>query len=494
MLSLVAAALLPPAVLGFDLPDVKTFDGFSQVQNVAIPGNDTSTVKYLGVYNASEECVEACVGHPTRCWSFTYHTMDHNNPLTGQCFGLTSPSFSPSPENNTIMGVVEWPCRDDTDCSLNGVCDAGECECDPAWKGHRCEQLKLVLADRQSGYRGVDDGHNTSSWGGAVLKGPDGRYHMWASEMTEHCGIGAWAQNSRIIRAVSDTPGGAYKREQVVYEVFAHEPEVIRGSNGEYVMFFTASLRSEHGDCKCCRPGTPCDGSTGPGDCPGMGYNTNKTMLRDSDSSYMSYTTNPEGPWSEPQQIFPGYYGSDTNFAPIILPNGTLIALWRTWEEVRGSRIYLAIGDDWKNASTYKQLEVEIFPDLGPAGTEDPFVYIDGNGHFHAIFHHMYGMESSYNWWLLAEGGHAFSVDGVTWTYSGVAWGDPFDRLRGDVVHYKDGTSFRFTRRERPHFIIDEKGRPTHLVTAAQYGTGKNPGGGANNDDACYTLIQQLGG
>eukprot|EP00954_Amorphochlora_amoebiformis_P016077 1261540-Amorphochlora_amoeboformis.AAC.2 len=38
--------------------DVKTFDGFSQVQNVAIPGNDTSTVKYLGVYNASEECVE----------------------------------------------------------------------------------------------------------------------------------------------------------------------------------------------------------------------------------------------------------------------------------------------------------------------------------------------------------------------------------------------------------------------------------------------------
>ena len=32
------------------------------------------------------------------------------------------------------------------------------------------------------------------SWGGAVLKGDDGRFHMWAAEMTEHCGIGAWSQ------------------------------------------------------------------------------------------------------------------------------------------------------------------------------------------------------------------------------------------------------------------------------------------------------------
>lgn len=50
-------------------------------------------------------------------------------------------------------------------------------------------------------------GHNTSSWGGAVLKGPDGTYHMWAAEMTEHCGIGTWQQNSRLIHATSTDPG-----------------------------------------------------------------------------------------------------------------------------------------------------------------------------------------------------------------------------------------------------------------------------------------------
>ena len=34
-------------------------------------------------------------------------------------------------------------------------------------------------------YNGTDGGTHTSSWGGAVLKGSDGTYHMWAAEMTE---------------------------------------------------------------------------------------------------------------------------------------------------------------------------------------------------------------------------------------------------------------------------------------------------------------------
>ena len=68
-----------------------------------------------------------------------------------------------------------------------------------------------------------------SSWGGAVLAwaehdvdraAEDGApvYHMWASEMTEHCGIGTWQQNSRVIHAVSPAPGGPYTRRDVTWE------------------------------------------------------------------------------------------------------------------------------------------------------------------------------------------------------------------------------------------------------------------------------------
>eukprot|EP01052_Picozoa_sp_SAG31_P042212 SAG31_NODE_6634_length_1943_cov_1.889913_1_plen_398_part_00 len=94
-------------------------------------------------------------------------------PLAGQCFAVTSPGFNPSYDTTAVSGIVDWPCRTADDCSLNGKCDvqSGECACRPAWKGRRCEQLNLLPPTRGAGYRGMDDGHNTSSWGGAVLKG-----------------------------------------------------------------------------------------------------------------------------------------------------------------------------------------------------------------------------------------------------------------------------------------------------------------------------------
>eukprot|EP00947_MAST-08B_sp_MAST-8B-sp1_P001928 g1928.t1 len=544
-------------------PPVTYYKGLNQVYDVAVAGGDTTTVKFLGTAKDATACADLCVAYSkARCWSFTWHNGGYGS-FALQCFGLTAPRWSPTPDasagtGNTkevVSGQVQWPCRDDTDCSLNGVCAAGTstCKCDAPWSGHRCETMDLLPATHGAGYRGVDGGHNTSSWGGAVLSGEDGLYHLWAAEMTEHCGIGAWAQNSRVIHATSATPGGAYVRKDVVYEVFSHEPEVVRAPTGEYVMYFTAQLRSQHGQCNCCGNSSKCDGSTGPHDCDngggdiddadssrnnnnkkkmkkksgkemfaaamaatpherrlggggegggggggGGGELSNKTHRRlvgDADPSYMSFASNPNGPWSTPSQMFPDYQGSDTNFAPFLFPDGSLVAIWREWTG-RGSRCFTATATDWRNTSTYEMQikEGELFPDLGTAGTEDPFLYQDHRGNLHAVFHHMYGFNTETQWWLDAVGGHAFSADkGKTWTYSGVAWGDAASTDQGDVVHFTDGSSFRFTRRERPHLVIDEKTkRITHLICAAQYGDGSNPGTGNDNGDASYTLIQPV--
>ena len=502
-------------------PSVRLFPGQNQVYNVARPGQNSTTLRYLGSPADMDACKRACVAHTEeRCWSFTWHGgLPAASPFHNQCFGVVAPRWSPTPDTPGIVsGYLDWPCRDDRDCSLNGKCNhkdgAATCFCRPSWKGNRCEQLALVPATRGAdGYRGTDGGHNTSSWGGAVLYDEhDQQWHMWAAEMTEHCGIGAWAQNSRIIHAVSPAPAGPYVRKQVVWEVFSHEPEVVRGPNGEYVMYFTASLRSQHGDCNCCRAhnASKCDGSTGPGDCPSSFSSSSSHSARgrsrarggrgrgrrrrlDADPSWMSYATSPDGPWSTPVQIFKGYEGSDTNFSPTILKNGSLVAIWREWT-TRGSRCYLATASDWKDPSTYRQhIDAgELWPDLGAAGTEDPFVYRDADGNFHAVFHHMYGYDTTAQWWLDAAGGHAFSPDGASWTYTGVAWGPATTTEQGDVVQFTDGTSFRFTRRERPHLVFREDGTISHLTSAAQYGDGKIPGQIGDNGDACYTLVQPV--
>ena len=78
----------------------------------------------------------------------------------------------------------------------------------------------------------------------------------------------------------------------------------------------------------------------------------------------------------------PGLEGVDTNFAPLILEDGSLLGLWRSWEAT-GSRVFLATAPDWRNVSSYVQHHDEVISvDLGTAGTEDPFLYRDDAGHF----------------------------------------------------------------------------------------------------------------
>jgi hypothetical protein len=42
---------------------------------------------------------------------------------------------------------------------------------------------------------------NASSWGGLPLKGPDGLYHLFASQFVNNCTLGGWNPGSTVIRA-----------------------------------------------------------------------------------------------------------------------------------------------------------------------------------------------------------------------------------------------------------------------------------------------------
>merc|ERR1712137_1353151 len=209
----------------------------------------------------------------------------------------------------------------------------------------------------------------------------------------------------------------------------------------------------------------------------------------------------PYGGWSEPQQLFPGYVGSDTNFAPVILPNGSFVGLWRHWGGGNGgSRQLLATGSVWEDTSSYVRHHTELFPDHGGAGAADQFAYQDEDDFFHAWFHHMYGSGTKNQWWLDAAGGHAFSRDGWTWTYTVVAWGSPLRRYNtaaghGAAITFDDGTDVKFTRVERPHLVCagqQLKGDPIFATISAQYGMGTNPGTGASNGGACFTLAMPV--
>ena len=158
----------------------------------------------------------------------------------------------------------ETRCSDDASCSFNGVCRSSTCACEAGWKGVACEQLELENAEGTgTSFTGATAGLNllnakgnfvsvhrhsflclllwqtarssaihrkvpprlqTSTWGGSVVKGRDGQFHMFAAMMVGHCGINAWLQNSVVLHAVSSTATGVYTPRQIVAPVFSHEP------------------------------------------------------------------------------------------------------------------------------------------------------------------------------------------------------------------------------------------------------------------------------
>jgi hypothetical protein len=293
-----------------------------------------------------------------------------------------------------LLQAAAAGCKTDLDCSLNGKCAlGGVCECLQQWHGAECGQLNLLPIPRAiSGKKDVNSSthKNVSSWGGSVQLGDDGTFHMWSAEMAGNCGIGSWLSNSIIAHSMSKDPVGQYERQSETWPVFAHEPVVARAPTGEFVMYFTSTNWNGVGyDLYPFTAGeTPVNGGRAAfcAACPGDGSSGRSCHAGRNWSmplpTYMSFTRTPEGNWSAPVAV-PRVQQApliDSNLSPIILPNGSLLGLWRN-DDDRGS-IHTAAATDWRDPTSYVQHTHDIFSrgglpalDAGLEGVEDPYAH-----------------------------------------------------------------------------------------------------------------------
>lgn len=139
-------------------------------------------------------------------------------------------------------------CKSDLDCALNGVCTTGRCVCDAAWEGQQCERFAFlpgpVDADVNSPWATPD--LETSTWGLGTLQRPvDGEQHMFGTELTGSCGIGAWQTNSATVHWVSRTPKtGPWQRKDVALPAQATCASTARAPNGTLIMLLFGGTRS----------------------------------------------------------------------------------------------------------------------------------------------------------------------------------------------------------------------------------------------------------
>jgi predicted GH43/DUF377 family glycosyl hydrolase len=286
-------------------------------------------------------------------------------------------------------------------------------------------------------------------WCGSVVKGEDGKYHMFASRWPNTTPFSPyWLTNSEIVHAVSDKPAGPYKFSDVTLPPrgenywdgqMTHNPAV-RKYKGTYLLYYT--------------------GTTYKGERPGPNFLISETSDKKLEAHHqerigLATSKSPYGPWKRLDKpiidVRPNSWEQYlvSNAAPVVLKNGKVLLYYKGVEKLRANAIGLAIAD--KFDGEYKRVSSEPL-NMG-IGAEDPFIWIE-RGKYKAL---MLDHDRKYS--PDKEIFYATSDDGIKWQVPtpGIAV--------SKKVLWADGKVRRMSSTERPHVLI-EKGKPTYVFFA----------------------------
>lgn len=237
-------------------------------------------------------------------------------------------------------------------------------------------QDRLLPAPLDGGFK-MDD---YWIWCGSVIKGEDGKYHMFASRWPKSLSFSPhWLTNSEVVRAVSDKPQGPYKFQEVVLpprgENFwdgkmTHNP-VICKSGDTYLLYYT--------------------GTTYRGDMPTAANPTTEDSPLKLDAHRherigLATSKSVFGPWLRRDKpildVRPNSWEQYliSNAAPFVAPDGKIYLFYKGVEKLRKHAIGLAVAESFEGP--YIRASDKPFP-LG-LDAEDPTVWFE-NGKYHML-------------------------------------------------------------------------------------------------------------
>jgi hypothetical protein len=370
------------------------------------------------------------------------------------------------------------PCKTALDCQLNGVCAAGRCVCDPAWKTANCSVLNLLPAKPGQGYG--QRGSSVSSWGGGVIRDPvSSKYYMHVAEMVNNCGLGMWGVNSRCVLAEAGTAGGPYTRVATVVDAWCHGPSLgLDPATGTWLFGHmgdgTKPRSKTPPGCRVCRDGTTASGNSTLYPCP--------KAAEAVDTPFALTASHPTGPWQQA-----AYIENGANSEPFFLPNGTLFFVGgggffggiTRYESLAHALAGRGNGTAWGPTRTVLGGTNDTVSS-DAVHWEDPTLWVDKRGHFHVLAHAWRGQDEDWpapgchksqnvSWneppfWRMtwpgpctSNGGHAYSVDGREWNISPVP---PYTA----ETEFEDGSTVFWRARERPHVVFNEHGELAYLL------------------------------
>ncbi len=299
-------------------------------------------------------------------------------------------------------------------------------------------------------------------WGSSVIKGEDGKYHMFVSRWAKDIGFGKWVTNSEIVRAVSDTPVGPYEFQEVVLPVrgkgyfdglVTHNPRIIK-YQGYYLLYYMGSTY----DFKI--------------------PETNENIWADNRAQKawmnkrigMAYAESVEGPWKRMDKPIleprPGKWDATitSNPSPVVNEKtGEILLIYKSSTSGLTPPLLLGACKAAEMDGPYSRIHDDpIFnfdtSESNENDVEDPYVWWMDD-HYELIMKDRFGH-------ICGERGggiHALSNDGVNWELAS----KPLAYSKN--ILWDNGKKTYQNHFERPSLLIED-GKPTHLFAATGIG------------------------
>lgn len=302
-------------------------------------------------------------------------------------------------------------------------------------------------------------------WGGSVIKGEDGRYHMFATRWSKLLTFTHWATNAEIIRASADNPTGPFAFEEVVLGArdpgywdgcSIHNP-TIHKCRDTFLLYYSAQTFSE--------PMPTADNQAIWGDkCSLEAWNNQRIGV--------AYASSVKGPWTrldapvlEPR---PDKWDGiiTTNPTVSVKPDGSVLMIYKSISlPYAGKRLpckfRFGVAQAEHFLEDYKRMrEKPLFENFGKYDFEDPYMWFNGDS-YEMVCKDMNGACGGEE----EAGVYLTSNDGIQWNVP------ESPKAYSLVVNWDNGETSKLGKLERPQLLI-EKGQPTHAYFALAEGDG----------------------
>lgn len=290
------------------------------------------------------------------------------------------------------------------------------------------------------------------NWCSSIIKGDDGKYHLFYSRWERSKTFNAWLTHSKVAYAIADRPEGPYKYVNTVIDldkkqykagdmITAHNPK-IKYFNGKYYLYF-CSTKMERDVTDKEMTETARTGYSHP----------NWKPLRVNQRTFVASASSLNGKWI-------------INKEPLLEPNGPIETLVVNPAITQGpdKRYYLIIKGDKPGSTKFERnqaVAVSDYPDrdfkiqpepvIQDWDTEDVSMWYDQfSARFYAIFHaHTYiGMMTS--------------INGVNWQKA-----IDFTVMNKRIAQTGGNPDILPDRMERP-FVFNENNKPIALSLAVK--------------------------